>query len=162
MANTVLTWLLGIPLLGLATGMRAMMPIAVCCWFAHFGLLSVNGTWAFWLASPFSLVVFTLAAMAELIGDKLPSTPARIAPLGLISRIAFGGLVGALVATTMQNSIPIGALLAIFGAVLGTYGSYLARRDLVRKFCCRDWPVAVMEDFLTILISVFALRLSTT
>ncbi len=162
MANTVLTWLLGIPLLGLATGMRAMMPIAVCCWFAHFGLLPVNGTWAFWIASPVSLVVFTLAALAELVGDKLPKTPARIALPGLISRIAFGGLVGGIVATTMQNSIPIGILLAVFGAVLGTYGSYLARRDIVRKFCCRDWPVAVMEDFLTILIAVFALRLSTT
>ena len=162
MAITVLAWLLGIPLLGLATGMRAMTPIAVCCWFAHFGLLPVNGTWAFWIASPVSLAVFTLAALAELIGDKLPKTPPRIAPLGLIARLAFGGLVGAIVATTLQNSVPVGALLAVFGALLGTFGSYLARRDLVRKFCCRDWTVALLEDFLTILLAVFALRLSTS
>ena len=162
MATTVLTWLLGIPLLGLATGMRAMTSIAVCCWFARFGLLPVSGTWAFWIANPVSVAVFTLAAIGELIGDKLPRTPARSAPLGLVSRLAFAGLVGAIVATTLQNSIPIGALLAIFGALIGTYGGYLARRDLVRNFGCRDWPVAVLEDFLTLLITVFALRLSTS
>lgn len=162
MANTVLAWLLGIPLLGLATGMRAMAPVAVCCWCAHFGLLQVNGTWAFWLAHPVSVAIFTLAAVAEMVGDKLPKTPPRIAPVGLISRLAFAGVLGATVATVLQNSIPIGALLAIFGAVIGAYGGYLARRDLVRKFRCRDWPVAVLEDFVTILIAVFAVRLSTS
>ncbi len=161
MANAVMTWLLGIPLLGLATGMRAMTPIAICCWFAHLGLLPVHDTWAAWIASPISVGVFSVAALAEFVGDKLPQTPARIKPLGLISRLVFAGLVGSIIATSLQNSTLTGVLLAVIGALLGTFGGYLARRDLVRFKRCRDWPVALLEDFLAVLIAVFAIRLIT-
>jgi uncharacterized membrane protein len=44
------------------------------------------------LGRPVTLIVFTLLALIELIADKLPNTPARTAPLGLIARIAFGCL----------------------------------------------------------------------
>lgn len=162
MADTVMTWLIGIPLLGLATGMRTMTPIAVCCWFAHLGLLPVHGTWAAWIASPIAAIAFSIAAIAEYVADKLPRTGARTAPVGLLSRIVFAGLVGALVATSLQNSIPVGALLAAIAAVVGAFGGYMVRRDLVRHFRCRDWPVALLEDFLAILIAVFAIRLVTT
>lgn len=161
MASTITTWLIAIPLLGLATGMRCMTAIAVCCWFAHLGLLSVSGTWAFWTASLVSAIVFSVAALLEFVGDKLPRTPNRTAPLGLISRVIFGGLVGSLVATSLQGSITVAVILGCGGALVGTFGSYLARRDLVKHFRCRDWTVALMEDFLTILIAVFALRLAT-
>lgn len=162
MANTVLTWLLAIPLLGLATGMRTLVPIAICCWFARLGLLPVAGTWAFWLANPISVAVFSVASVAELVVDKLPRTAARTRPAGLLSRLAFSGLVGSVVATAVQNSIPVGVLLAVIGGVLGTYGGYLARRDIKRHRRCRDWPIALLEDFLAILIAVFALQLALT
>lgn len=161
MASTVLAWLLGIPLLGLATGLRTMVPIALCCWFARAGLLPVQGTWAFWLANPVSLTIFTLAALAEIVTDKLPRTPARTAALGLVSRLLFGGLTGAIVATALQDSLPVGALLGVFGATIGTFGGYLTRRHLTHHKRCRDWPVAILEDFCAILIAVFALRLAT-
>ena len=161
MGTQLSSWLLAIPLLGLATGMRSMTPIAVVCWFAHLGLLQVEGTWAFWTASIVSVIIFTLAALGEYVGDKLPNTPARTSAVGLGTRIVFGGLVGAIVATGLQGSLMEGVLLAVIGAVIGTYGGFHARRGLVQRSCGRDWPIAILEDFVAILITVFAIRLAT-
>ena len=162
MASQVMTWLLAIPLLGVATGARAMTPICVICWFAYLRLLPVQHTWAFWTASLISVIVFTVLALGEFVGDKLPKTPSRLSPGALIPRLAFGGLVGAIVATSLQGSIAVGAVLGIIGAVIGAFGGYNVRRFLVFHNKCRDWPVAVLEDFCVVLITVFALRLATT
>ena len=162
MAATVMSWMLAIPLLGVATGCRAMTPICAVCWFAYLRLLPVQHTWAFWTASIVSVIVFTVLALGEYIGDKLPKTPSRLSPGALIPRIAFGGFVGAIVATALQGSIPTGVVLGVIGAVIGAFGGYNVRHYLVGKKQCRDWPVAVLEDFCVVLITVFALRLATT
>jgi uncharacterized membrane protein len=162
MATQVMSWLLAIPLLGVATGCRAMTPIAALCWFAWFRLLPVEHTWAFWTASLLSVIVFTVLALGEFIGDKLPKTPSRLAPGALAARIVFGGLVGAIIATSLKGSVAEGSILGIIGAVIGAFGGYHVRHFLVFHNKCRDWPVAVLEDFCVVLITVFALRLATT
>ena len=161
MASQVLSWLIAIPLLGVATGARTMTPIAAVCWFAYLRLLPVEHTWAFWTASLLSVILFTVLALGEYVADKLPRTGSRLAPAGLIPRLVFGGLVGAIVATGLQSSVGIGAVLGIIGAVIGAFGGYHVRHYLVGKKQCRDWPVAVLEDFCVLLITVFALRLAT-
>ena len=80
-------------LLGCLTGLRSLTPPAAVCWAAHLGWLHFEGTKLAFLGHPVTLIVFTLLALAELIADKLPSTPARTAPLGLIARIVLGCLV---------------------------------------------------------------------
>jgi uncharacterized membrane protein len=162
MANAILAWLVAIPLLGVATGLRTMTPIALVCWCAHLGYLPVQGTWAFWIAHMVSVVVFTLAAVGEYIGDKLPMTPNRIAPGPLGARLVFGGLVGAIAATALRGAGLEGALLGIVGAVLGSFGGFTVRRDVVEHFGCRDWPVALVEDVITLACSAFALRIVTS
>ena len=162
MTATVMSWMLAIPLLGVATGCRAMTPICVVCWFAWLRLLPVEHTWAFWTASLVSVVLFTLFALGEYIGDKLPKTPSRLAAGPLTTRIVFGGLVGGIVATGLKGSITEGVVLGVIGAVIGAFGGYHVRHLLVARKRCRDWPVAVLEDFCVVLITVFALRLATT
>ena len=154
--------MIAIPLLGVATGARAMTPIAVICWFAHLGLLSVAGTWAFWTANLASVVIFSVLALGEYVGDKLPRTPNRIAPGPLSARVIFGGLVGAIVATGLQGSLIEGIVLGVIGAIIGAFGGYHLRRFITERKHCRDWPVAILEDFCVILVTVFALRLATT
>lgn len=46
------------------------------------------------LASKTVFAVLGVAAIGELVGDKLPSTPNRTEPLGLIGRIFSGAFVG--------------------------------------------------------------------
>src|SRR5271170_466735 len=104
MAMAILTWLIAIPLLGLVTGMRAMTAMAVLCWFAYRGDLSLDDTWAFWAAKLVTAIIFTVLAVGEYVVDKLPKTPNRTAPGPLLARVVIGGLVGAIVAAGLNGS----------------------------------------------------------
>jgi uncharacterized membrane protein len=50
-----------------------------------------------------AVAIFTLLAVVELVADKLPRTPSRTAPPGLIARIVLGGLTGACVAAGAER-----------------------------------------------------------
>ncbi|GAC1360700.1 MAG: glycine zipper 2TM domain-containing protein [Acidobacteriaceae bacterium] len=161
MAMAVMSWIIAMPLLGICTGFRTMTPIALVCWYAHLGYLPVHGTWAFWAASPIAVGLFTLLAIGEYIGDKLPRTPSRISPLPLIARISFGGLVGGIVATALMGSIIEGILLGVIGALIGAFGGYYTRHSLVQNSGWPDLRVALIEDGLTLFGSFFALGIVT-
>jgi uncharacterized membrane protein len=161
MALTLLAWLIAIPLLGGLTGLRTMMPITVLCWFSWLGHLSVHGTWAAWTSSGISVIVFTILAAGELIGDKLPTTPARTAAFPLIARIVFGTLVGAIAALGLGGSPLEGALLGGISAVAGAFLGFHLRQWLVRENNCRDWLIASAEDGITILLAVLAMGIVT-
>jgi uncharacterized membrane protein len=151
MAMTILTWLIAIPLLGAVTGMRSMTAMAVLCWFAYRGDLSLDGTWASWAGRLATVIIFTVLALAELVGDKLPKTPNRTALGPLFVRVVIGGLIGAIVAV----------LLGVGGALIGSFGGFLIRREIVLRLGCKDWPVALVEDASAILCAVLAMGVVT-
>jgi uncharacterized membrane protein len=158
----MLSWLIAIPLLGLATGLRSMTPMAVLCWFAYSGYLPVDSSWAWWTTRLWVAILFTVLAVCELVGDKLPGIPNRTSPGPLIWRLILGGAAGSIAASAMNGSGLEGALLGVLGAVLGAYGGFMVRRDLVEKIGCADWPVALVEDLITILGAIFALHVVTS
>jgi uncharacterized membrane protein len=96
-----------------------------------------------------------LLAVAELIVDKLPNTPNRTAPLGLIARIVTGGLTGACVSVGGGRSALAGAGLGVIGGVVGCFGGYHARARLVKSLRQPDFNVAVVEDLVAIAGSLF-------
>ena len=104
MAMAMLSWIFAIPALGFATGLRTMTPMAILCWFAYLHHLPIHQSWAFWVAKLLTALVFSVLAVGELIGDKLPMTPSRIAVGPLLARVGFGGLVGAIAATGLHGS----------------------------------------------------------
>ncbi len=157
MTMSVLTWLVAIPLLGLVTGLRTMTAMMVLCWFAYRGHLPVEGTWAFWSGNLITAVVFSVLAVGEYIGDKLPKTPNRIAPGPLMARLVLGGLVGAIVAPGIEGSILLGG----GGALLGAFGGFLIRRALGQNLECKDWHVAVTEDILAAGCAILAMGVVT-
>ena len=161
MAMAVLSWILAIPLLGVAAGMRTFTPMAALCWFAFFGNLSVDGTWASWTAKVFVAIIFTVLAIAELIGDKLPRTPDRTSTGPLLARLIFGGLIGAIVAAGLDGSGIEGVILGVGGALVGAFGGYMVRREIVLKSQGKDWPVAVVEDLIAIGFAVLAMGIVT-
>jgi uncharacterized membrane protein len=162
MAIAIMSWLLAIPLLGVATGLRSMTGIAVLCWFAYLGYLPVGGTWAAWTASVASVAVFTVLAVGEYIADKLPRTPNRTAPGPLFARLALGGLAGSISATAMAGPGLEGVLLGVVGAALGAFGGFMVRRDVVASLACPDWPVAVAEDLIAVGCAIFSLHVITS
>jgi len=169
MTMAVLSWVLAIPLLGVMTGLRTMTPIAVLCWFAYLGQagspdqgdLPVGGTWAFWAGKLVTVVIFTLFALGECIGDKLPKTPNRTSPGPLMARILFGGLVGAIAATAMDGSAVEGIILGSLGAFVGAFLGYHCRKHLVEWSGRPDWNFALLEDVSAVLLSIFALGIIT-
>jgi uncharacterized membrane protein len=161
MAMAVMAWVIAIPLLGLVTGLRTFTPMAILCWFAYSGNLPVNDEWTMWVPKLTTAIIFTVLAIGELVGDKLPRIPDRVSRGPLLARLFFGSLAGAIVAAGLNGSVIEGVLLGLVGALLGTLGGYLTRRDLVDKLKCQDWPVAVAEDIIGIFCAVLAMGIIT-
>jgi len=84
--------------IGFVTGLRSMTPIAVVAWCAHLGRPDLAATRLSFLSSTIAVTIFTLAALAELVADKQPKTPARTAPPSFVVRFVFGALCGAALA----------------------------------------------------------------
>jgi uncharacterized membrane protein len=161
MAMAILTWLIAIPVLGMVTGMRSMTAMAVLCWFAYRGDLSLDDTWASWAAKLTTAIVFTVLGLGELVADKLPKTPNRIAPGPLLVRIVMGGLIGSIVAAGLNGSEFEGIILGVGGALIGSFGGFLIRREIVSRLDCKDWHVALAEDATAILCAVLAMGVVT-
>jgi uncharacterized membrane protein len=141
-------------LIGLLAGLRSLTAPAAVALGTRLGWLH-PGSGLAWIGSTPAVVVFVLAALLELVADKLPSTPRRTSPPGLIARIVMGGLAGAAVASGGGHSGVMGALVGIVGALAGTYGGYEARRRLVQALGTPDFVIAVLEDLVAILGSLW-------
>jgi uncharacterized membrane protein len=137
-------------LLGVVAGLRSFTAPAVLAWAAHRGWLSLHGTPLSFMASTAATVIFVLLAVGELIADQLPSTPSRTAPPGLIARIVTGGLSGAGIAAAGTQSLAVGAVLGIVGALIGTFGGHRARTGLVKALKVPDLVIATLEDVVAI------------
>jgi uncharacterized membrane protein len=137
-------------LLGVVCGLRSMMAPAAICWGARLGWLHFAGSKIGFIDNPITLIVFTLFAVGELVGDKLPKAPARTAAPGLITRIVFGGFCAGALAFSAGAGVSIGVVAGVAGAIAGTYGGYLVRRALTTKGKLPDFPVALVEDLIAI------------
>jgi len=141
--------------IGVFAGLRSMTAPAVTAWAARCGWLSLRAPLS-WLGSLPAAILFTLCALGELVADKLPKTPSRTAPVGLIARILTGALSGAAVYYAGSNrGYLLGAILGAAGGVAGCFGGYLARKNLVKALGTPDYVVAVVEDLVAIAGSLF-------
>jgi uncharacterized membrane protein len=93
----------------------------------------------------------TVLAVAELVVDKLPKTPSRTSPPGLIARVLTGGLTGACVAVSGAESGLLGAALGAVGGVIGCFAGYQARTRLVKRLRTPDMVVALIEDLAAVM-----------
>ena len=137
-------------LLGCTAGLRSLTAPAVVCWAAHLGWLHLAGSKLAFMGHPGTLIFFTLLAVVELIADKLPKTPLRTAPPGLIARIVFGGLCGTALAISAGGSLVMAAITGFIGALFGTFCGYNIRQALVVRAHLPDLAVALVEDVIAI------------
>ena len=137
-------------LLGFVDGLRSLTAPAIVCWAAHLGWLHFAGTKFAFVDHSSTLIVFTLLAVIELVVDKLPNTPARTAPVGLIARIVLGGASGLALAAGAGISVSLAGLIAAAGAIAGAFAGYHFRRALVFRRHLPDLVAAIAEDAITI------------
>jgi uncharacterized membrane protein len=140
-------------LIGVVSGLRSMAAPAVVSWAVQLGYLSIGDTWLAFLGFRWTRWILSIAALGELIGDKLPSTPSRKALVPFVARILSGGLCGGAIGATLGN-LYLGMVFGAAGAVAGTLGGYAARTGLVRATGGRDFPIALLEDLIAIVMAV--------
>jgi uncharacterized membrane protein len=136
-------------LIGFFAGLRSLTAPAATAWAVRLGWLKLQGPLALMGSIP-SVAIFSLLAGAELVADKLPKTPDRTAPPGLIARIIMGGLTGACVAAGGGERALLGAVFGIVGCVVGCFGGFQARTRLVKALGTPDITVALVEDLVAI------------
>src|SRR6185503_13582225 len=119
-------------LIGLFAGLRSLTPPAAVAWATYLGWLELTRRLSLIGSLP-AVVILSVLAVGELIVDKLPKTPNRTAPLGLIARIVTGCLTGACVAVGGGKSAWVGAGLGVAGGMVGCFTGYHARAWLVKS-----------------------------
>jgi uncharacterized membrane protein len=137
-------------LIGVVAGLRAMTAPAVTCWAAYLGWLNLNGSHLAWMGSIIAVAIFTLAAIGELVNDKLPKTGPRTAPPSVVIRSVMGALCGAAFAIAGAQGWILGAVLGMIGALVGTFGGYQVRHQIVTGLKIKDLPIALIEDVIAV------------
>jgi uncharacterized membrane protein len=127
--------------LGAATGMRSTVALAALVLRRSDGLPAA-------LRNPAARRIAVIADGAELVADKLPMTPSRLDPPGLVGRLISAGLAAAVLARSAHRA-PIPAVLTASAAALAAARiCHDDRAALARRV--PDPVVAVAEDALAI------------
>jgi uncharacterized membrane protein len=136
--------------IGIFSGFRAFTPLALICWFTVLGKLPTFPGWMAFAGSWISVALLTAAALFELVADKRPTTPSRLQQPAISFRMALGALCGSLLAQSDGFSTLFGAMIGCAGAFSGAYLGYYTRKRTEIRFHLRDFPVALIEDAITI------------
>lgn len=136
-------------LIGFFAGLRSLTAPAATAWAAHLGWLKLERPLSLIGSLP-AAIILTVLAVAELAADKLPKTPARTSPPGLIARVVTGAISGACVAAGGGQGVVVGTALGAAGGVVGCFAGYQARTRLVRALGVPDTYVALFEDAIAI------------
>jgi len=110
------------------------------------------------LDSPRAARILTTLAAGELLFDKLPFAPNRIAPAGLSGRLLSGAMCGAAV---VREDAAAGALVGMAGALASSFAGYFLRRKAGQASGVPDVLIAVAEDMVTIGIGITAASMAT-
>jgi uncharacterized membrane protein len=141
--------LLSAGLLGVVAGLRSQLPGAV---LAARGLEPAHGPLKL-LGTGAGRRAAYLAAVGEIVVDKLPTTPSRVEGGALVQRVVSGALAaGALASASGVRGarLVLPVLVGGAGGWAGSWGGYLARRAAVERTRLPDPVVAVAEDLLAV------------
>jgi len=85
-------------------------------------------------------------AVAELIADKMPFTPARTKPLGIAGRALSGSLCGAAISKANGSSVIAGMAIGTGAAIVSTFACYFLRREIGKRAHIDDPILGAIED----------------
>jgi len=136
--------------IGLVAGLRSLTAPAVVSWAANLKWLDLQNSSLAWLATATAAWILSAAAVAEIVIDKLPNTPSRKKPLGLIARFLMGALSGAALCAAAHQSLIAGAVLGGLGGLAGAFLGYEMRSRLVKTLKVPDIVIALFEDAVAI------------
>lgn len=136
-------------LIGFFAGLRSLTAPAATAWAVYLGWLKLERPLSLIGSLP-AVAILTVLAVVELVADKLPKTPSRTSPPGLIARVLTGGITGACVAAAGGEGAIVGAVLGAIGGVVGCFAGFQARTRLVKALAARDTYIALLEDLVAV------------
>ena len=139
-------------LIGVVAGLRSATAPAAVSWGAWLGWLPLGDSWASFMGHWLAVAIFTIAALAEFVGDQLPSTPSRKVPQQFGARLVSGALSGAALGTVGLMPI-VGLIAGVAGAAAGTLGGAELRRMLAKSIGS-DLPAGLIEDAVAIVAAL--------
>jgi uncharacterized membrane protein len=119
-------------LIGMVAGMRSMTPLAAMSIAKRRGLLPCDNGAPGLIGTRFLSKASMVLAVAEWVGDKIPSSPDRIIVPGIAARVVSAALAGAAMAPRRHRSTA--AIVGATAAVLGAYLSFAVRARAIRRF----------------------------
>jgi uncharacterized membrane protein len=144
-------------LLGVVTGLRSQLGLAVLAWSAPPSDRDPRALRM--LRSRASRIGLAAGAAGEIVTDKLPQTPSRLSPPALGGRLATGAAVGALaVGRADRRTTLLAAGAGVLGAGAGSYAGAAYRRTLAEKTGTPDLPWALVEDAVAAGLAAAAVR----
>ncbi|WP_437580544.1 DUF4126 family protein [Sorangium sp. So ce887] len=147
--------------LGMVTGMRSMLGVRLLAASARRGAFD-GQRGSFWrtLRSPGAQRALSVLAGGELLMDKLPSAPSRLARGPLGARLLIGALLGAAVGTQSpeRNMRFAGAVVGAAAAAIGALVGNRARVWLDRGTRIPAPVAAVVEDAIAFGLGALAAR----
>jgi uncharacterized membrane protein len=141
--------LVGAALAGAATGLRATVGVGTLVETASPGLPVA-------LTTPPARIVAGLGVTGELVGDKLPKTPSRLEPPGLLARVALASAAGAVIARSCEQPMVPAVLVAASAALVSARVGHDVRQRVsqhVPPLAC-----ALAEDVIALALATAAVR----
>ena len=100
------------------------------------------------LGSTHLAMILKIAAIGEIIVDKLPFIPARISFGPLVFRVLSGALCGASIFKAERKHTLIGAIVGGLLALGSAYTFYHLRRETKKKMKLPDAVTGIAEDMI--------------
>ncbi|MBD2767544.1 DUF4126 domain-containing protein [Hymenobacter sp. BT664] len=141
------------PVLGFATlaGMRSLSaPAFLSHYLVRQPVAGLAGSPLRFLRKPATATALKVLAASEMVADKLPNMPDRIAPPVLLGRLLTGALVGAAWYKSRHGCALTGGLLGGVVAVGATFISYALRTGISARSGVPVALVGVGEDALVL------------
>jgi uncharacterized membrane protein len=142
--RTLLTGSMSSMTLGAATGLRSQLGMATVVARSDPSLPSM-------FRHPWIRRLVLAAAAGEIVVDKLPGAPSRLAPRGIVPRLALGALAAGLSARTRRGSWLRAAAVGASSAAVAARLGHDVRARLARQ--APALAVALAEDALALAVA---------
>lgn len=142
--------------IGVVAGMRSMLAPALVSRYLGGRRRKEDALPMRLLGHPSAPAITAVMAAGELVGDKMPFTPARTQTPSLIGRVASGALCGAAVGIRMKAPVLAAAAVGGAAALGSTFVMYHARH--VADRFVPDVVSAVSEDALALSLGTRILK----
>jgi uncharacterized membrane protein len=136
---------IGSVFLGAASGLRSQLGAAAVVARADPSLPAM-------FRQPWTRRLMVAAAAGEIVADKLPGVPSRLAPAGIASRMVLGALAAGLFARTRHAPWPPAAAIGASSAAVAAKVGHDVRARLGHR--APDPAIAVVEDALALGLGV--------